>query len=216
MRCERGAEEYFEVSIPRAALESNNPGVTWEQLRELLPLILEQLHADEDLAILAAINPLYALEELGYEIDPQARLNIEDRLRFGPRGAVKLRRLRKTIFEHAGREFDINSSSDLEKILFEELSLRIPQKRQGKRRQEPIESVKIEPLPPQLSWTKKRKDPLEKLRGEHPIIEPLLEYRRLMASRPQLAPRDLYEKLREKKRHLPVFRMRGRLKNQPR
>jgi competence ComEA-like helix-hairpin-helix protein len=56
-------------------------------------------------------------------------------------------------------------------------------------------------------------DPLDVLRDQHAIMEPLLEYRRLEASTPRLAPRPLYEDVRRGRRTLGIVRVRGRLKD---
>jgi hypothetical protein len=180
---------------------------SWEQLQEQIQPILEQVNADPALAMAAAVNPLYAIEELGYEIEPRVRPQIEDRLRFGPRSIVRLQQLREEIFEHAGREVDLTSSDDLRQLLFEELSLPVP---------EPPPDTS--PLPPQIGGQPRLEpisDPLEVLRDAHPIMEPLLEYRRLESSRPGMAPRHLYEEVREGKRRLPIRSIRARLQSQP-
>jgi DNA polymerase-1 len=65
----------------------------------------------------------------------------------------------KEIYEHAGREFNINSTQQLGKILFEEIKLKT-----GKKTKTGY-STDI--------------NVLESLRSEHPIIECLLEYRQL-------------------------------------
>jgi DNA polymerase-1 len=179
---------------------------SWEQLQGEVEPILDRLNADPELAIAAAVNPLYALEELGYELDPQASPQIEDRLRFDPRTVIRLQRLRATIFEYAGREFDLRSSDELRQLLFEELSLPVP---------EPPPDTS--PLPPQIGGQPRSEpvlDPLEVLSDAHPIMESLLEYRRLEASRPRLAPRHLYEEVRQGKRRLPIRDIRARLQSQ--
>jgi hypothetical protein len=186
---------------------------SWEQLQEQIGPILKQINANQELAVAAAVNPVNALDELGYEIDPRARPDIEDRLRFDPRTIVRLRQLQEAVFEHSGHEFDLNSASELRQVLFEELKLSIPEKQQ-KQYQQRREPIDTSPLPPQLSWTGKVVDPLEVLRDAHLIMEPLLEYRRLEASRPRLAPRHLYDEVRQGKRRLPIRSIRGRLQSQ--
>lgn len=215
VRWEADVEEHFEVTIPRATLGELSPKFDWEKLQDRISSILDQLNANQDLALAAAANPLFALEELGYEIDPQARSEIEDRLRFDPPTVIRLRALREEIFEHAGHPFDLNSAEELKRVLFEELDLSVSGRQQNQSQQQPEELPDTSPLPPQLSWTEKVEDPLEVLRDAHLIMEPLLEYRRLEASKPRLAPRPLYEEVRQGKRRLPIHNIRGRLKSQP-
>jgi len=215
VRCEADAEEHFEVTIPRATLGELSPKFDWEKLQERISSILDQLNANPYLAMAAAANPLFALGELGYEIDPQARPEIEDRLRFDPPTVIRLRALREEIFSHAGHPFDLNSAEELKRVLFEELDLSVSGDGQTKSQQQQRELPDTSPLPPQLSWVEKVEDPLEILRGAHPIMFPLLEYRRLEASKPRLAPRPLYEEIRQGKRRLPIHNIRGRLKSKP-
>ena len=56
-------------------------------------------------------------------------------------------------------------------------------------------------------------DPLEKLRSAHPIMEPLLEYRRMQSSTPRLATKELYDEIRQKKRVLPITKLVAHLKS---
>lgn len=189
---------------------------SWEELQQQIQAILERVNADPDLAAAAAINPILALEELGYELEPGARQEVEDRLRFDPREAVRLRQLRKAAFEQAGREFDLDSPDELGRLLFEELRIPIPQPEKKRPRQKrPAARPDTRPLPHRFSGQPEAEDPLEALHGAHPVLEPLLEYRRLEASRPRLASRSLYEQVRQGKRRLAIRNLRGRLKAPP-
>jgi hypothetical protein len=191
---------------------------SWTELREQAPYLLERVNSDAGLALRAAMNPLLALEELGQEVDPAGRQEIEDRLRFRPRAVARLRHLRKAIHKQSGRAFDIDSGAELAVVLFDELH--VGQLDQGRRpgRYEKRRSLRPDtsPLPPQVGWGPKVTDPLEVLRGAHPIMEPLLEYRRLEASAPRLASPALYEAVRSGRRKLPTLTARGRLRRSAR
>ncbi len=185
-----------------------------KELHQLLPSILEQINADQSLAIAAAANPLIALEELGYHIDPEIRPDIEDHLRFKPEAMTQLKELRRQISKHAGHTFDPNSPAELHTVLFEELKLPPGEVKRDKKERLAVLTATT-PFPPQLSWAPKVTDPLEKLRGKHPIIEPLLEYRQLEASTPRLASKELYEEIRTGKRPTKIVRVRGILQASP-
>jgi len=189
---------------------------SWEELQAQIGPILDKLQADHQLTLAAAVNPLFALEEIGYHIDPQARPLIEERLRFPPRDVVRRQALREDISRLAGRPVDLASAEELGVLLFDELKLVLPAAAAQKAYQAagpaPIDT---RPLPPQLSYRPKVTDPLEVLSGQHPIIAPLLEYRRLEASAPLLAPRAIYDEVRQGKRELGFPRLRARLKTQP-
>jgi hypothetical protein len=188
---------------------------SWQEAQAQVASLLEQLNANPALARAAAVNPLYALEELGYEISPRARPEIEERLRFGPRTVVRLQQLREAVIQAAGCSFNLDSATELREVLFDRLKLPVPARQpaqRGRRRTPPDTS----PLPPQVSWAPHVEDPLEALRGVHPIMDPLLEYRRLEASEPRLASRALYDEVRQGKRRTPLRRVRGVLKSPPR
>jgi DNA polymerase-1 len=71
----------------------------------------------------------------------------------------QLAKLEKQIYESVGHEFNINSPAQLGPVLFEELKLPITRKGKGKYSTEAAV--------------------LEELRGTHPVIEHILEYRQL-------------------------------------
>lgn len=73
---------------------------------------------------------------------------------------AELDSIRTQIIQHAGRDFNINSPSQLSEVLFNELHLSIP-------RQKKTEGGKLST----------RESELEKLRGAHPVIELILSYR---------------------------------------
>jgi DNA polymerase-1 len=75
----------------------------------------------------------------------------------------QLLRLEREIYSSVGHQFNINSPQQLGKVLFEELKL--PQSRKTKSGYSTEASV------------------MEALRGVHPIIEFILEYRRLLTIR---------------------------------
>ncbi len=96
---------------------------------------------------------LASMEVLGFSIDAQA---LE---RFGEELDVDIARYQKQIYEYAGREFNINSPAQLGEVLFGDLEL--PAKKKTK------------------TGYSTNADVLESLRGKHPIIECILEYRKL-------------------------------------
>ena len=79
---------------------------------------------------------------------------------FGKELTEKLENITKIIYEMAGKEFNINSTKQLGEILFEEMKLPV------------IKKTK--------SGYSTDVDVLEKLKGQDPIIEQILEYRQLM------------------------------------
>ncbi len=187
---------------------------SWEQLQAQISTILEQVNGDPALAVAAAANPLHALEDLGYAINPHARAEIEDRIRFDHRRAVRLRQLREQIFDEVGHPFDINSPHELERVLTGKLGIDLSDQEKAEKRSSRRARVSLQPLPPQLGWGQKVQDPLEEFRGRHHLVELLIEYRRLEASEPRLASRELYESIKNGTRKSPLTRARGVLRKQ--
>jgi len=96
---------------------------------------------------------LASMEVIGFAIDKEA-LTL-----FGKELDVDIERYQKQIYEHAGKEFNINSPSQLGDVLFVDLEL--PAKKKTK------------------TGYSTNADVLDSLRGKHPIIENILEYRKL-------------------------------------
>ena len=122
--------------------------------------LIEPLNAAMEAQGLASLNqdievPLISvlarMEGLGIGVDVAELTRLRDHL------TSEVERLRELVHEDAGEEFNVNSTKQLREILFERLAL-TPQKKTKTGYSTDAAS-------------------LEKLRGEHPIIEHLLEYR---------------------------------------
>src|SRR5579859_4078776 len=90
---------------------------SWQSAQKQVVAILASLNKQPDLMLAAAANPLLALRELGYEIDPQVEQEFEDRIRFGTHYGPRLAGLRQQIFQIAGRQFDLDSAEELAAVL---------------------------------------------------------------------------------------------------
>lgn len=96
---------------------------------------------------------LASMELLGFAIDTDALAAFGDEL------DIDIARHQKQIYEYAGHEFNINSTAQLGEVLFTELEL--PTRKKTK------------------TGFSTNADVLESLRGKHPIIESIFEYRKL-------------------------------------
>lgn len=182
------------------------------EMERKLATVVAAILADKNLALRAALNPVLAMEELGYAFPEDLRGSIERRVRFKPEVYERMEALVAEMRRIAGGPFNPDSPEEVDRLLFNELKL--PRPRMTIRDQvEPAERRAMaanfvsEPVPPQLAWTPKVKDPLEELRGAHPIMEPLLEYRVHDASAMRCAPRDLYDRVRRGEVKLPITRI---------
>ena len=93
------------------------------------------------------------MEQAGFYVDRRA---LHD---FGESLNEDIDRLQESIWQHAGHQFNINSPKQLGEVLFEELML--PSGKKTK-----------------TGWSTNI-DVMEKLRGKHPIVDEVLEYRTL-------------------------------------
>lgn len=202
---------------------------TIAELRKQLPVILEAVNSSGEVALRAALNPLLALEELGYRIDPELRPYVERRVRFEPDDAERLGALESEIHEQAGRRFAIDEPRQLAEVLFVDLELDSdeppPTKRAAKARKAkgpgtrprreitPAKLKLVRPLEPRLDPDgDPPADPLATFEDRHPVMRPLLEYRRVEAKRPRLASSEEYARARETGEGLPVTRVRVSLR----
>lgn len=83
----------------------------------------------------------------------------EELIQFGKKLKLEIEEKTKKIYDLCNQEFNINSTKQLGKVLFEDLKLPVQKKKKSGY------STDVEVL--------------EKLRGEHPVIEEILDYRQL-------------------------------------
>jgi DNA polymerase I-like protein with 3'-5' exonuclease and polymerase domains len=158
---------------------------SWEDLQADVVEILTAFNNNKNLQIAALANPMLALEELGYSINPSIKLEIEDRLRFKTKAVVTFKALRETIYNAAGKTFNIRSQEELEHLLFEDLQLVAFDDRGC-------------PLPKHIRKKRKKEeiDDLAAYAELHPIIDSLLKFRELDTSVPPFCNRAEYMKIR--------------------
>ena len=84
----------------------------------------------------------------------------EELIEYGRKIKAEIEEKTEKIYQLSGEEFNINSTKQLGKVLFEDLKLPVQKKKKSGY------STDVEVL--------------EKLRGEHPIIDEILEYRQLV------------------------------------
>ena len=169
-----------------------------------VPDIVKEISKDQQLALRAAVNPLLAMEELGYELETKIQKEVERILRFSPKERKRLKDLETEIHKLAGRAIDLDSPKEIETVLFKEFKLNKPKSMESLDQPDIIDRGATLSKHKGFRWI----DPLRPLEKEHPIIAPLLEYRKLQVSRPGFAPRALYKKLKSGKIRFPITEIR--------
>ncbi|KKU52067.1 MAG: polymerase protein [Parcubacteria group bacterium GW2011_GWA2_47_10b] len=103
---------------------------------------------------LPLVPVLYLMEREGILVDTKKAIELEAEV------VKEMHALEKDIWEKAGKKFDINSPKQLSQILFEDLKL-------------PVKGIKKT----STRSTSTQISELQKLKGLHPIIDALIEYR---------------------------------------
>lgn len=123
----------------------------WEVMeKELKDKALDKLFYDVEMPLVFVLGDM---EKEGITVD------IAELEKFGSRLETDIGRLTEEIYSLAGEEFNINSPKQLGPVLFERLELK------------PAKKTK--------TGYATGAEVLEKLRGKHPVIEKILEYRQL-------------------------------------
>ncbi|WP_329108342.1 hypothetical protein OG792_06650 [Micromonospora sp. NBC_01699] len=173
---------------------------SWADLRARAPDILARVNANARLGRAAAVNPLLAIERLDYTIDPEIRPALADQLRLGPGPAGRLADLRREVAGLAGRTVDPDDAEDVGRLLVE---LGIVAVAPG-----PV----LDTRPPRWHPGGPGPDPLRRLRDQHPVLAPLLDYRWISAARPRFAPVRTFDALLDGERIPPVTAVVARLR----
>ena len=117
---------------------------------KLRELEMDKLYYSAELPLCSVLADM---ENVGFYVDRGALYQFGESLNAG------IAALQESIWSHAGHEFNINSTKQLGEVLFDELML--PSGKKTK-----------------TGWSTNA-DVLEKLRGKHPIVDEVLDYRML-------------------------------------
>lgn len=150
------ADTYQWPTYPVAKLDEENTGLARQIALKMHSTFFKIKEECEKEGLLDVYNSIdYPLVEVLYEMEKVGiRVNGSILDDIAESSLNKLNQLSKDIYKHAGKEFNINSPKQLGEILFTHLNLSSNRKL----------STSIEVL--------------ESLRNDHPIIEPLIEYRK--------------------------------------
>lgn len=201
-----------------------------DELFEAIPQIFDTINDDPALTRLFAANPLLLAEELGYKLSDEILHFAARRMRFSAETFERMVELEAQIWEHADGRFAIDSDEELSDVLFKRLKLPPAKPKRRSRKTKAAKTAQVDPstattqvsptlmraapLPARVIGHEPIDDPLESLRDKHPIMEPLLEYRQLEASSARLAPRHVYDRIKDGEADIPMitnlkFRFKG-------
>lgn len=109
--------------------------------------ILRRVNEDERGGLLFLLNPVFALEEAGFDLSPAMRRHIRRGLRYGAKTKTRIRKLEGEVAEVAGREVNVASDAQVARLLFDDLKLPVPTLGPPieQQQQAPVEPVEYEP-----------------------------------------------------------------------
>ena len=155
--CGKGQRTMREVPVKDVCeYAAEDADVTWQLMEHFRPLLAEygaeQLFHDIEMPL---VPVLAEMEEAGVTLDTEALQQSSDELN------TTLRNLEEEIHTLAGMPFNINSSRQVGTVLFEHLRI-----------EEKVKKTKT-------GLYSTGEEVLEKLRSKHPIVDKLLDYRRV-------------------------------------
>ena len=168
---------------------------TINQIRAELPKILEEYGNNTAISRAALVNPVLALETIGYTLSESLKKEVEYYVRFGEKKKDKLLNLEKKIYSMVGSEFKVSDNESVRKHLKPLLGDKIEilsntSKRISYR-------FSLNPSNSKQTFSKKYSDALVKLKNEHAVVPLLIEAREIEASRGKLGSGEIFSKLLE-------------------
>lgn len=150
------AKPLIEIPMEQiAAYAAEDAGLTLRLYGHLVSVLddarVKKVYEEIDLPFIQILN---RMEENGF------RLDIEYLNKIGVKYNKRIQSLEKEIFDHAGKDFNLNSPAQLAAVLYEDLQIPVVKKTSGGK---PSTDAGV----------------LEQLKGSHPIVDAMLEYRLL-------------------------------------
>ena len=171
------------VPAGRIAIESE------KDLKKHAVSILRRINEDKRGGLMFLLNPVFALEEAGFDLNEEMRGHILHGLRFGAKAKARIRELDEAVRDVAGRPVDALSDEQVSRLLFVELKIPLPgpaaDKGTGTRK------AKSPEPPPPVS-----EELLDAVKDRHRVVPLLIELRRQLKGGWRFVDRETYEKVR--------------------
>ncbi len=151
--------------------------------------ILRRINEDERGGLMFLLNPVFALEEAGFDLNEEMRRHILHGLRFGAKSKARMRELDEAVRDVAGRPVDALSDEQVARLLFVDLKIPLPGPAAAKEA-ETRKAKSPEPLPTV------NEELLEAVKGRHRVVPLLIELRRHLKGGWRFVDRETYEKVK--------------------
>lgn len=198
----------------------NTESIKINSLRELqlqMPRIVQAVNVNQRLALAAGVNPLLALEKLGYKLSLEAQKEVEQYARFGPDNLRRLAEI-ETEFSNllATKTMPVNLPEAI--TLFEKSEYAQPDKPDADKKKTP-KSTKNQGLEASLEnifasrvWpVDEEKKLLAQLSSQHPGLPLLFEYRKIHRQRRPFATQPVFEAIFSGEKKILVDRIEFKL-----
>lgn len=153
---------FNEVEIAKATqYAAEDADIAWRLYKKLTQALEQEPTGTKKLAKMAQQLEWPLIEVLGDMELTGVTLDVEYLGKLAKEFGAKLDKIKSSIYNHAGHEFNISSTQQLKVILFDELK---------------IDTTGLKKIKTGVSTAAGE---LEKLKGKHPIIDELFEYREL-------------------------------------
>lgn len=160
-----------------------------KDLKQHAVSILRRINEDERGGLMFLLNPVFALEEAGFDLSEEMRGHILHGLRFGAKAKARIRELDEAVREVAGRPVDALSDEQVARLLFVDLKIPLPEPAAAKGA-ETRKAKSPEPLPPVSEQL------LEAVKDRHKVVPLLIELRRQLKGGWRFVDRETYEKVK--------------------
>jgi hypothetical protein len=171
-----------------------------KQLQKEVPDLIKKYGDDTALARAAMINPILALENIGYELSDELKHELDYHIRFGPEKKKRLLKLEKDIFKDVGKSFDLQDEKQIRKNIHPLISLKEnavltkPTAKISLSGKKGVSRVKA------VSSPKTTTSPYTGFSKSHKVIPKLIEYQDFELNAPKLGSKKLFNQaLKDKK-----------------
>ncbi len=171
------------VPAERIAIESE------KDLKKHAVSILRRINEDERGGLMFLLNPVFALEEAGFDLNEEMRGHILHGLRFGAKSKARIRELDEAVRDVAHRPVDALSDEQVARLLFVDLKIPLPGPAAAKGT-ETRKAKSPEPLPPVTEQL------LEGVKDRHKVVPMLIELRRQLKGGWRFVDRETFEKVK--------------------
>lgn len=171
-----------------------------KQLQKEVPDLIKKYGDNTDLARAAMINPILALEDIGYELSDELKHELEFHIRFGPEEKKRMLKLEKDIFKEVGKSFDLRSEKQIRKNIHPLIDLKTDAVLAKPRTRISISTSKGKSRVKAKKTSEESVSPYSGFSKKHKVIPKLVEFQKQELTTPQLGSKKLFKQALKNKK----------------